>query len=411
MFDLFSTSGAVCRKTGSIPDICSCNREHVNSHLLLAHGLNTFVSKPEKNETMNTLTKTLAVIGTAFLSATALYAQNNNLVVFSESGDKFYLVLDGLKQNQKAETNVKVTGLNKDWYTAKVIFEKTAAGQKPDINQKIPMADGGAMALNKEITFSISEKKGKSKLRWGGTADIPQTPVVNPNQVVYSFNPSGDATQTTTTTTSGTNGGVGMTVNVSGMDGGMGTSTTTTTTDGGMTTTTGGTTSTTTTTTTTGTGDGVNMGVNVNGTGINVSVTGTGMGTGTTTTTQQTTTTTTTGGSSTVVNTGGGAATPQNGCMYPMSSSDFAKAKTSVQSKSFEDSKLTVAKQIMNSNCLSTSQVKDIMGLFSFEETKLDWAKFAYKKTTDPNNYFQLNDGFTFESSITELDNYIKSQH
>lgn len=356
---------------------------------------------------MNTLTKRLAVFGTLFLTAAALHAQNNNLVIFSEAGDRFYLILDGLKQNQKAETNVKVTGLNKDWYTAKIIFEKTSAGQKPDINQRLTMADGGVLASNKEITWSISTKKGKTKLRYAGVADIPPATSTTPNQVVYIFNPSGDATQSGTTSTTTSTSGNGFNMNVNINDGGMGTGTTTTTTtsSNGMTTTTSGTT-TTTTTTTSGGGDNVNMGVNVGGVGIgvNVNVNGTG------TSTSQTTTTTTTTGGTTVVNTGG-SAPASNGCMYPMGSSDFEKAKASVKSKSFEDSKLTVAKQIMNSNCLSSAQVKEIMALFSFEETKLDWAKFAYRKTTDPNNYYQLNDGFTFETSITELDNYIKSQH
>lgn len=92
-----------------------------------------------------------------------------------------------------------------------------------------------------------------------------------------------------------------------------------------------------------------------------------------------------------------------------MSSSDFAAAKKSVQGQSFEDQKLKVAKQVLNTNCMSTSQVKEIMALFSFEDTKVDWAQFAYGKTTDPNNYFQLNDGFTYSDSVDKLNAYIES--
>lgn len=345
--------------------------------------------------------KRIATIATALFATAALFAQNNNLVVFSENGEKFYLILNGLKQNEKPETNVKVTGLNAEWYTAKVIFDKTASGQLPDLNSKIGMMDGGNFVSNKEVTYSIKNKKGKYKLAWGGTADIPQQPAVVPSQVIYTFNPSGNAVQqTTTTTTTGTGTGFGMNVNISGMDG-SGTQQTTTTTTGGSTMTTTGGTTTTTTTTTTG-GDNVNVGMNVGGVGVGISVSGTGMG-GTTTTTSQTTTTTT--GGTTVVDT----QQPAAGCMYPMGSGDFASAKSSVQSKSFEDSKLTVAKQILNTNCMSSAQVKEIMQLFSFEETKLDWAKFAYGRTTDPNNYFKLNDAFTFETSIDELNKYIES--
>ena len=95
------------------------------------------------------------------------------------------------------------------------------------------------------------------------------------------------------------------------------------------------------------------------------------------------------------------------GCPYPMSPTDFATAKSSISSKSFEDSKLTIAKQIFGSNCLLSSQVKEIMSLFSFEDSKLEFAKFAYGKTYDTGNYFKVNDAFTFESSIDELNTYI----
>lgn len=91
----------------------------------------------------------------------------------------------------------------------------------------------------------------------------------------------------------------------------------------------------------------------------------------------------------------------------PMSPEDFASAKASISSKSFEDSKLTLAKQIAASNHLTSKQVKEIMQLFSFEDSKLDFAKFAYKYVYDPNNYYIVNDAFKFSSSIDELNEFI----
>ena len=85
-------------------------------------------------------------------------------------------------------------------------------------------------------------------------------------------------------------------------------------------------------------------------------------------------------------------------------------ALESINSKSFETSKLTIAKQIAGSNCLLCKQVKEIMKLFSFESNRLEFAKYAYKYTWDINNYFLLNDAFDFESSIDELNKYIQSR-
>ncbi|MDI3545008.1 MAG: hypothetical protein PWP68_425 [Rikenellaceae bacterium] len=91
----------------------------------------------------------------------------------------------------------------------------------------------------------------------------------------------------------------------------------------------------------------------------------------------------------------------------PMNPEDFASAKASISSKSFEDSKLTLAKQIAASNHLTSKQVKEIMQLFSFEDSKLDFAKYAYKFVYDPNNYYIVNDAFKFSSSIDELNEFI----
>lgn len=97
------------------------------------------------------------------------------------------------------------------------------------------------------------------------------------------------------------------------------------------------------------------------------------------------------------------------GCYQPMNAQTFANAKNSIASKDFEDSKLTIAKQIANTNCLLVSQVKEILMLFSFENSKLEFAKHAYTHTYDKGNYFMVNDVFDFSSSIDDLNEYISS--
>jgi hypothetical protein len=359
---------------------------------------------------MKTNLRKISLLSAFILSATYMFAQvsNNNLVVFSQDGDKFSLIVNGMRQNEKPETNVKVTGLNAPNYKVRVIFEN--AGLAP-IDQNIYMMDGGENVTNKEITYVISNTKKGMKLKGQSVADItPQGPAA-PGQVIYVFNPSGNAnpysTTTTTTTTgsttttgTGVSTGVVMTVPPTGEQ-------TTTTVNDGM----GGTTSTTTTTTTTGTTDNVNVGMNMGGVGVGININvndgmgGTATSSTTTTTTTSSSSTTSTGTTTPVYS----APPPSNQCVFPMSSSDFSAAKKSVEGQSFEEQKLKVAKQILNTNCMSTSQVKEIMALFSYEDTKVDWAEFAYGKTTDPNNYFQLNDGFTYSSSVDKLNAYIES--
>jgi hypothetical protein len=98
------------------------------------------------------------------------------------------------------------------------------------------------------------------------------------------------------------------------------------------------------------------------------------------------------------------------GCPWPMDENQFANAKRSVESKSFDDAKMTVAKQITGSNCLTADQVRRMMAEMSFESAKLEYAKFAYNKTFDIGNYYVLNDAFDFSSSVEELNNHINGK-
>lgn len=101
--------------------------------------------------------------------------------------------------------------------------------------------------------------------------------------------------------------------------------------------------------------------------------------------------------------------TRNGGCNYAMNSGDFNEAKATVANNSFDETKLSTAKQIISSNCVSTNQIIALLSTFSFEESKLDFAKYAYEFCTDRNNYFKVSNAFTFESSKTELNAYVQS--
>ena len=90
-----------------------------------------------------------------------------------------------------------------------------------------------------------------------------------------------------------------------------------------------------------------------------------------------------------------------------MNPNDFSRAISVIQKESFEDSKLNTAKQMTSNNRLCVSQIIQICGLFSFENTKLDYAKYAYRFCVDQNNYYQVNEVFTYSSSKDELRKYI----
>ncbi len=98
------------------------------------------------------------------------------------------------------------------------------------------------------------------------------------------------------------------------------------------------------------------------------------------------------------------APTPAYIGMHPQIFQDVMRA---VDNQNFSNSKMAVARQAITANGISSRQVADMMGLFAFESYKLELAKFAYGYVADPQNFWMVNNYFSFSSSVRELDNFI----
>jgi len=287
----------------------------------------------------------------------------SSLTIFSEDGDKFYLVLNGQKQNTVAQTNVRIDGLSQPYYQAKILFEDQS---KPEISKNIPTQDPSTNAFA-DVTYKIKRAKdGELKIRYFSAT--PVEPNYAPPADVYVMHygqpapPPNTVTKTTVTTTTSTsdnmNGNVSISANV----------------------------------------PGVNMNINVQDPNAN-----------TTTVRQTTTTSSYSTTDNTVYNNAPPPAATSNGCQYAMDWGSFKSAKETVAKASFEETKLSTAKTILSSNCFNTDQVIQICKLFGFEASKLDFAKFAYTKTTDRGNYFKVGNVFDFDASRTDLNDYISN--
>jgi len=76
---------------------------------------------------------------------------------------------------------------------------------------------------------------------------------------------------------------------------------------------------------------------------------------------------------------------------------------------SFENDKLLIAKQALRNNRIYSAGVERIARQFSFESSRLEFAKYAYQSCIDPENYYRVNNVFAFSSSINKLDDFINS--
>ncbi|MFN2429564.1 MAG: DUF4476 domain-containing protein, partial [Cryomorphaceae bacterium] len=273
----------------------------------------------------------------------------------------FTLTIDGKKMNDEPASNVRATDLKGDFFRIGVQFQDKALGQ---VNQGFALDPG--MEQKAVITL---KKNGKYAIRPSGQP-FAYKPAEDDSP---SSKPSTELTEKTQAKTAVPATEVRST----------------------------------TTHTKQRKGESVSMDVDMMGTKVGVSIQVDDDMDGDLTTTSETTETTTT---TTMVD----APEPAEEEVVPscseMADGDFKDVLASLNSKTFSDSKMTQAKQVLRGNCMSATQIKTVMSSFTYEDDKLEFAKAAYDRCADPENYWKLNDAFDYEMTIDELNEFLESK-
>ena len=110
--------------------------------------------------------------------------------------------------------------------------------------------------------------------------------------------------------------------------------------------------------------------------------------------------------------------TPQVGVVHPpmplplpgMNPNDFDAAMAMLSNEKFDDTRLTLAEQIVSNNPMTVSQIAQICRQFSFESNRLEFAKYAYSFCIEKHKYYMLNEVFTYDSSKQELNEYLQGK-
>lgn len=96
------------------------------------------------------------------------------------------------------------------------------------------------------------------------------------------------------------------------------------------------------------------------------------------------------------------------GCPHPISQKEVSNIINTIENQTFSDTKMRTAKRALNNKCINVEDIGKIMNLFTFEDAKIEFAKYAYGFTHDVDNYYMLYNNFTFEATIEELEEYIE---
>lgn len=124
------------------------------------------------------------ILTLSFLCLSTLFYAQSTLTIFNNGGQQFFVILNGVKQNSIAQTNVSISGINNGSYSVKLIF---ADGKTNDIDKNFFLEEPSY------VTTRVIFKKGKGKLQLIGIQPAKnQTPADNivvyrpSNSAVYS---------------------------------------------------------------------------------------------------------------------------------------------------------------------------------------------------------------------------------
>ena len=293
--------------------------------------------------------KKIILLSFLCLLCTLGFSQTNDITVFSENGEEFTLYINSVKQNDPPAANVKVRNITGETYQFRLLFA----------DNSIPELKGRywTEAKNVEITMMAKQNKGKWNLAFRGESqrvfeEHNHYPTHHQTYVVPVDNnmPTGSISMNIN------DGGENVNINMSVSETSM----------------------------------GIQAGAGYESVNLNMNIS-----------TNATTTTSTMYGQ---------YPPTTYRCPQPMSIYDFKDAQNSIQSTSFEDSKITLVKQICKGSCVTSEQLREFLKMFTYEVSRIEIAKHAYDFVFDPERYYIINEAFQFSSSIDELNQYIENR-
>jgi hypothetical protein len=100
------------------------------------------------------------------------------------------------------------------------------------------------------------------------------------------------------------------------------------------------------------------------------------------------------------------AATPTTGAV--IDEGEYFDIIKTLKKEPVEKNRVELAKTFFSSKWLLASMVKDAIKVFNLEPSKVAFAKFAYARTVDKQNYYKVFDSLTLTNSKKEMNEFIK---
>ncbi|MCC9165293.1 DUF4476 domain-containing protein [Pontibacter harenae] len=99
---------------------------------------------------------------------------------------------------------------------------------------------------------------------------------------------------------------------------------------------------------------------------------------------------------------------PNDRCRNLLTSYDMDRLIESMKSRSFESTRLSIAREALRNASILSEDLKFLLDQFEYESTRLEYAKFAYDYVCDKERFYYVYDALKFDMSVRELEEYTR---
>lgn len=93
-------------------------------------------------------------------------------------------------------------------------------------------------------------------------------------------------------------------------------------------------------------------------------------------------------------------------CRNLLSSRELDRLIQTMNSRSFESTKLSIAREALRNGSILADDLKRLLQQFEYESTRLEFAKYAYDYLCDREHFYYIFDLFRYDSNVRELEEY-----
>lgn len=93
-----------------------------------------------------------------------------------------------------------------------------------------------------------------------------------------------------------------------------------------------------------------------------------------------------------------------------LNNEDLKELEARVEERITDTDKLKLMKSVLEQRTYYSVQVRTMLNWLAFESSRVDFAKWSYERVLDKQDYWKLEDAFTFSSSKDEFNEHIRSR-